>query len=171
MGTSTTTTTTTTEEPTTTIDINGTTIIPPYIQVQQSVQQQQIVKKPAKIPLLKRPPPIFDPEPEEIRPSVEQLVHAATEENKNNALLHVLGLEATGSTNINDALLQALTLVEDVKKAEKLPANVQPTIVFLTDGEPTVGVTSNSEIKKNIKSKNQEISVPIFGLGELSNFL
>merc|ERR1712165_589616 len=168
MGTSTTTTTTTTEEPTTTIDINGTTIIPPYIQVQQSVQQQQIVKKPAKIPLLKRPPPIFDTEPEERRPSVEQLVHAATEENKNNALLHVLGLEATGSTNINDALLQALTLVEDVKKAEKLPENAQPTIVFLTDGEPTVGVTSSSEIKKNIKAKNKDISVPIFGLGELN---
>merc|ERR1712223_2187272 len=87
-----------------------------------------------------------------------------TEENKNEALLHVLGLEATGSTNINDALLQALTLVEDVKKAEKLPANVQPTIVFLTDGEPTVGVTSSSEIKKNINTKNKEISVPIFGL-------
>merc|ERR1719411_1054223 len=160
----TTSTTTTTEEATTTIDINGTTTIPPYIQVQQNVQQQQIVKKPAKIPLLKRPPPIFDPQPEEMKPSVEQLVHAATEENKNNALLHVLDLEATGSTNINDALLQALTLVEDVKKAEKLPANVQPTIVFLTDGEPTVGVTSSSEIKKNNKTKNKDISVPIFGL-------
>merc|ERR1712223_2250336 len=152
------TTTTTTEEATTTIDINGTTTIPPYIQVQQNIQQQQIVKKPAKIPLLKRPPPIFDPEPEEMRPSVEQLVHAATEENKNNALLHVLDLEATGSTNINDALLQALMLVEDVKKAEKLPENVQPTIVFLTDGEPTVGVTSSSEIKKNIKAKNKDLS-------------
>merc|ERR1719411_2616913 len=150
-----TTTSTTTEEPTTTIDINGTTTIPPYVQVQQNIQQQQIVKKSAKIPLLKRPPPIFDPETEEMRPSVERLVHAATEENKNNALLHVLDPEATGSTNINDALLQALTLVEDVKKAEKLPANVQPTIVFLTDGEPTVGVTSSSEIKKNIKTKKQ----------------
>ena len=35
----TTSTTTTTEEATTTIDINGTTTIPPYIQVQQNVQQ------------------------------------------------------------------------------------------------------------------------------------
>ena len=78
----------------------------------------------------------------------------------------MLGLEASGSTNINDALLQALTLVEDVRKSEKLPGNVRPTIVFLTDGEPTVGVTSSSEIKKNVKTKNKELGVPIFGLGK-----
>merc|ERR1712038_2094764 len=107
---------------------------------------------------------IYEPEHENGRPGVEQLVHAATEENKNEALLEVLGFEASGSTNINDALLEALTLVENVRKAEKLPGNVQPTIIFLTDGEPTVGVTASSEIKKNINAKNKELDVPIFGL-------
>merc|ERR1712038_294988 len=107
---------------------------------------------------------IYEPEHENGRPGVEQLVHAATEENKNEALLEVLGFEASGSTNINDALLEALTLVENVTKAEKLPGNVQPTIIFLTDGEPTVGVTASSEIKKNINAKNRELDVPIFGL-------
>merc|ERR1719346_207683 len=97
-------------------------------------------------------------------PGVEQLVHAATEDNKNEALLEVLGFEASGSTNINDALLGALTLVEKVRKAEKLPGNVRPTIVFLTDGEPTVGVTASSEIKKNVYAKNKELGVPVFGL-------
>ena len=85
--------------------------------------------------------------------------------------MHVLGLEATGSTNINDALLQALSLVENVKKSEHLSENVRPTIVFLTDGEPTVGVTSSPEIKKNVKNKNKELNIPIFGLGNVLNFI
>ena len=80
----------------------------------------------------------------------------------------MLGFEATGSTNINDALLGALDLVDEVKKAEKLPENVRPTIVFLTDGEPTVGVTASSAIKKNVKAKNKELDVPIFGLGKIN---
>ena len=86
-------------------------------------------------------------------------------------MLEVLGFEASGSTNINDALLGALTLVEKVRKAEKLPENVRPTIVFLTDGEPTVGVTASSEIKKNVNAKNKELGVPIFGLGNVYVFL
>lgn len=86
--------------------------------------------------------------------------------NKQKALRHVLGLDANGGTNINDALLKALTLVEDVKKSERLPAKVRPTIIFLTDGEPTSGVTSSSEIRRNVEDKNKELNVPIFGLGE-----
>ena len=82
----------------------------------------------------------------------------------------MLGFEASGSTNINDALLGALTLVEKVRKAEKLPGNVRPTIVFLTDGEPTVGVTASSEIKKNVYAKNKELGVPVFGLGNVHIF-
>merc|ERR1712173_452407 len=116
------------------------------------VQQQQVQQAPPRLSKTPINPYLGWDEPEsdtDLIPDVTTLVHSATSENKRDALLHVLGLEATGSTNINDALLQALTLVEDVKKAEKLPANVQPTIVFLTDGEPTVGVTSSSEIKKN----------------------
>ena len=104
-------------------------------------------------------------EPSEIRPDVNNLVHAANDENKQKALLHVLELEANGGTNINDALLKALSLVDDVKKSERLPENVRPTIIFLTDGEPTSGVTSSSLIRSNIADKNEELSVPIFGLG------
>ena len=110
-------------------------------------------------------PPIY-PEIEEDISDVMSLVHSATDENKQDALLHVLGLDASGSTNINDALLKALSLVEDVKILERLPENVRPTIVFLTDGEPTVGVTSSSEIKSNVNDKNKELNVPIFGLGK-----
>merc|ERR1719411_916969 len=154
---------TTSQEPTTTsINTNGTTTFVPSIQVQQIAQQKPKVRQPAKLSL--GVDSIYEPEYENGRPGAEQLVHAATEENKNEALLEVLGFEASGSTNINDALLEALTLVENVRKAEKLPGNVQPTIIFLTDGEPTVGITASSEIKKNIDAKNKELDVPIFGL-------
>merc|ERR1719411_2151597 len=148
-----------TQEPTTsTINTNGTTTFLPNIQVQQIAQQKPQVKQQPRVPL--GIDSIYEPD----SPGVEQLVHAATEDNKNEALLEVLGFEASGSTNINDALLGALTLVEKVRKAEKLPENVRPTIVFLTDGEPTVGVTASSEIKKNVNAKNKELGVPIFGL-------
>jgi len=148
-----------TQEPTTsTINTNGTTTFLPNIQVQQIVQQKPQVKQQPRVPL--GIDSIYEPG----SPGVEQLVHAATEDNKNEALLEVLGFEASGSTNINDALLGALTLVEKVRKAEKLPGNVRPTIVFLTDGEPTVGVTASSEIKKNVYAKNKELGVPVFGL-------
>merc|ERR1719336_2675201 len=148
-----------TQEPTTsTINTNVTTTFLPNIQVQQIAQQKPQVKQQPRVPL--GIDSIYEPD----SPGVEQLVHAATEDNKNEALLEVLGFEASGSTNINDALLGALTLVEKVRKAEKLPGNVQPTIIFLTDGEPTVGVTASSEIKKNVYAKNKELGVPVFGL-------
>ena len=37
-------------------------------------------------------------------------------------------------------------------------------IVFLTDGEPTVGETSSEKIKENINRANSELKIPIFGL-------
>ena len=37
-------------------------------------------------------------------------------------------------------------------------------IVFLTDGEPTAGVTSSSAIKKNIREANADTQIPIYGL-------
>ena len=37
-------------------------------------------------------------------------------------------------------------------------------IVFLTDGEPTVGETSSYAIKENIKQANSDLNIPIYGL-------
>merc|ERR1712038_1497981 len=171
MGTTTTTSTTTTTTtqappPSTAAENNGTNT--DLQQVFNPVRQQRVVQNspPPRPPIAQfNPLPPYAPEfIEELRPDVTSLVHSATDENKQDALSHVLDLEATGSTNINDALLKSLALVEDVKKLERLPANVRPTVVFLTDGEPTVGVTSSSEIKKNVNDANKELNVPIFGL-------
>ncbi|CAL8143934.1 unnamed protein product [Orchesella dallaii] len=46
-----------------------------------------------------------------------------------------------------------------------LPPNVQSLIMFLTDGEPTVGVTDPPEIQKLIQAANRNLSIPIFSLG------
>lgn len=46
-----------------------------------------------------------------------------------------------------------------------LPPNVQSLIIFLTDGEPTVGITDPPEIQRLIQLANRNLSIPIFSLG------
>jgi len=50
----------------------------------------------------------------------------------------VRDLEAGGGTNIGDALAETMRLARGGR---------DPMIVFLTDGQPTVGVTSVAEIE------------------------
>ncbi|PKL80358.1 MAG: hypothetical protein CVV27_00500 [Candidatus Melainabacteria bacterium HGW-Melainabacteria-1] len=73
------------------------------------------------------------------------------------ALRFARGLEANGGTNINEALLTAL----------KTPAGQGvPMLLFLTDGDPTVGVTDFGEILKNVKAANQrDVRLFVFGVG------
>lgn len=70
------------------------------------------------------------------------------------------GLSATGGTNINDALQAAL---------EMRPGDTgRPfTIVFFTDGMPTVGVTQPEQIFANVKARNTaETRIFTFGVGD-----
>ena len=76
----------------------------------------------------------------------------------------VFDLEAIGGTNINEALKNGLQTAIDGKKGETLPDDVQSIIVFLSDGQPTIGVTNESQIKANIKQANT-VNVPIYSLG------
>ncbi len=64
------------------------------------------------------------------------------------ALKYISKLEATGGTNINGALLEALKQITDAKK----PLNI---LVFLTDGQPTVDVVDEKVILKNVKTANK----------------
>jgi len=45
-----------------------------------------------------------------------------------------------------------------------LPPNVESLLMFLTDGEPTVGVTNPTTIQTLIQAANKNISVPIFSI-------
>lgn len=83
------------------------------------------------------------------------------EVNKNNikkALAYVDNLQAYGCTDINGVLKEALA---------QLPVSNTPNmLIFLTDGEPTVGVTDIKSIIKNVKGFNStKTRLFSFGVG------
>ena len=62
-------------------------------------------------------------------------------------------------------MIEALKQVTEVKTSEvSIPSNVKSLIIFLTDGEPTVGITNGPEIERRIAEVNRELRVPIYGL-------
>lgn len=74
------------------------------------------------------------------------------------AVAFIDGINGTGGTNINDAMLKAL--------AEKPDPERPRIIVFLTDGCPTVGVTNEAAILKNIaKANHSQSRIFVFGVG------
>ncbi|MGA1821900.1 MAG: VIT domain-containing protein [Thermoplasmatota archaeon] len=84
-------------------------------------------------------------------------IQEADEENIDNAANFIRSIDANGGTNINEALLKGLDMFTGNEEAV-------PIIVFLTDGNPTSGVTSPSQIRQNILTANQE-RVAIYSLG------
>lgn len=83
-------------------------------------------------------------------------VYPADEKNKNEAIRFVNSLSVQGSTNINEAMLEGLSLLKSTSERMSM-------LIFLTDGQPTVGVTNPQVIKQNIKEANTE-KIPIFGI-------
>jgi Ca-activated chloride channel family protein len=83
--------------------------------------------------------------------SSEQLAHA----NK-----WVDQLEATGGTAINDAMASAL----DMRSKDESRTF---TVVFFTDGQPTIGETSPEKILKNVAARNTASTrIFTFGVGD-----
>jgi Ca-activated chloride channel family protein len=79
--------------------------------------------------------------------------------NTSDAIDFVGEMVARGGTNINDALLAALKDGDDTTRPHM--------IVFITDGEPTIGETDNAKIIKNVTGANEENArVFVFGVGE-----
>jgi len=90
----------------------------------------------------------------------------ANTKNKTDAINFVNGLDAKGGTNINQALLDSLGMLDNSSKHV-------PIIVFLTDGEPTEGITSPYVIRKNIQKANiAQVSIftIAFGIQNEANF-
>jgi inter-alpha-trypsin inhibitor heavy chain H1 len=84
---------------------------------------------------------------------------------------------AEGSTNINDALLKAVALFGQEQDGDN---RVGQIVVFLTDGEPTVGVQNPDRIRRNVRDKNfyggkecckSSIFTIAFGSGAATDFL
>ena len=73
-------------------------------------------------------------------------------------------VKASGSTNINEALIMALNLLKhSIQQSNEIAGNF-PMVLFLTDGEPTAGETNTLQIRRNILASNG-IKAPIFALG------
>lgn len=91
-----------------------------------------------------------------VRPFTPQAQRARPAE-VSRAVSHARKLRATGGTDINSALLEAL-------KGQQ-GAGV-PMILFLTDGDPTVGETNFNQILKNVRAANgQGVRTFVFGVG------
>jgi Ca-activated chloride channel family protein len=94
----------------------------------------------------------------EARPFRERIVDAS-EENVAAALDYVQGLQATGGTAIHDALVEALGL-------ERATGRV-PIVIFLTDGQPTIGPTDVKTILNAASRSNRAgARLFVFGVGD-----
>ncbi|KAG5867691.1 Inter-alpha-trypsin inhibitor heavy chain H4, partial [Gonioctena quinquepunctata] len=86
--------------------------------------------------------------------------YPATEENIQKAEQIVEKLSAFGATDIQSALKVGIQIVEKNHKEDK---KHQPIIIFLTDGEATIGETDNNRIIRTITDLNSG-KAPIFSL-------
>jgi Ca-activated chloride channel homolog len=84
---------------------------------------------------------------------------SADRANRDAAYDFIDGMAARGGTNINDSLTEALAGTADRNRSR--------VIVFITDGEPTVGTTDTGAIIKNVASANRaKARIFVFGVGE-----
>lgn len=94
----------------------------------------------------------------EVEPVFERLV-AADGANRKRALDFIKELKPLGSTAIDDALRKALTARPE--KSER-----QYVVIFLTDGRPTIGVTDENSILRNVRDRNSGLTrIFNFGIG------
>lgn len=73
----------------------------------------------------------------------------------------VQDFDANGGTNIYFALRIGIYLAKNFQEKKK-ESVIQPLIIFLTDGEPTVGPTDPKKIEADISDWNEDI--PLFSL-------
>lgn len=93
--------------------------------------------------------------------SIESFAPAPVEKNADTVakVREYIGLiKAVGGTNIHDALLEAVR--------SKPSEGVLPIVLFLTDGLPTVGPTSETEIREAVEKANEfDRRIFTFGVG------
>ncbi|XP_073520374.1 inter-alpha-trypsin inhibitor heavy chain H3-like isoform X3 [Phyllobates terribilis] len=75
----------------------------------------------------------------------------ATPDNIQGAKEFVKKIKAHGGTDINSALLSAATMLREAREAGILPEISASSIIFLSDGDPTLGETNNEIIMRNVK--------------------
>ncbi|XP_074139621.1 inter-alpha-trypsin inhibitor heavy chain H4-like isoform X2 [Sminthopsis crassicaudata] len=61
-------------------------------------------------------------------------------------------IDAHGSTNINEAVLVAVRMLDESNRKEQLPAGSVSMVILLTDGDPTTGEKDPQKIQQNVKA-------------------
>jgi Ca-activated chloride channel family protein len=93
----------------------------------------------------------------EVEPLFDRLVEA-NHSNRDKANDFVKVLKPIGATAIDDALKKALSLQRE--------HNDRPfVVVFLTDGQPTIGITDPGQIVSHVKKKSNGTRIFSFGIG------
>ncbi|MBI4677399.1 MAG: VWA domain-containing protein [Elusimicrobia bacterium] len=93
--------------------------------------------------------------------SMSESLIAATDEGKNRGRRYADKIEASGGTNIKEAMDTALDLLGKGGAAGER----MPMLVFLTDGLPTVGETNTDELLRAVHSRNKSVKARFFCLG------
>lgn len=84
-------------------------------------------------------------------------IQPADAKSKKEAVSNIAPISADGGTNIHEALLLAL---------EQLTSERPSYVVFLTDGEATVGITETPKILEDVKKSNKrKVRLFVFGVG------
>lgn len=95
--------------------------------------------------------------------SYQDTLIEASEDNIDDAIEYVDKIKAIGGTDINSALLEG---IEMIYSSDKLIHPKVKNIIFLTDGEPTVGVTDIKKIMDEVESiAPEDLRLFVFGVG------
>ncbi|XP_058487912.1 inter-alpha-trypsin inhibitor heavy chain H3-like isoform X1 [Solea solea] len=75
----------------------------------------------------------------------------ATKENVTEAIAFAKKIKDNGATNINSAVLKAVSMLKKERSQKKLPERSVDMIILLTDGMPNSGVSRPATIQENVR--------------------
>ncbi|XP_051840861.1 inter-alpha-trypsin inhibitor heavy chain H4-like [Antechinus flavipes] len=76
----------------------------------------------------------------------------ASKEHLESAKTFLSNIPALGATNINEAILIAVRMLEENDRKQQLPVGSVSMVILLTDGDPTEGETKLQKIQENVKT-------------------
>ncbi|XP_006150105.1 inter-alpha-trypsin inhibitor heavy chain H2 isoform X1 [Tupaia chinensis] len=89
---------------------------------------------------------------------------SATKAQVADAKKYIEKIQPNGGTNINEALLRAIFILNEANNMGLLDPNSVSLIILVSDGDPTVGELKSSKIQKNVKQNIQD-NISLFSLG------
>ncbi|XP_044111188.1 inter-alpha-trypsin inhibitor heavy chain H3 isoform X1 [Neovison vison] len=88
----------------------------------------------------------------------------ATPENIEEARTFVKNIHDRGMTNINDALLRAISMLNKAREEHRVPERSTSIVIMLTDGDANVGESRPEKIQENVRNAIGG-KFPLYNLG------